>query len=160
MTEFGNLPTDDIIPASDISSVAAGSLVATDVQAALNELDTEKAVATSPIAAATALKAPVPIAFADRATFADGDTTPSVAGGNFFMANNSGATSITTFDDGEEGQIIVILAVGTTTTIVAGGGSPAMYLTGGTNFVMGNLTSLTLIALPGGDWLEIARKAT
>lgn len=41
--------TTDAHDASAISSVAAGNLVATDVQAALNELDTEKAAAASAV---------------------------------------------------------------------------------------------------------------
>jgi hypothetical protein len=38
--------------------------------------------------------------------FADGDTTPSVAGGTLFRTANTGATTITDFDDGTPGQVI------------------------------------------------------
>ena len=52
--------------------------------------------------------------------FLDGDTSPSVKGGRFFIAANTAATSIVTFDDGVPGQEIVILATNANTTILHG----------------------------------------
>jgi len=48
--------------------------------------------------------------FQFRGTFADGDTSPSVAAGSgvYFFANTS-ATTVDTFDDGVNGQVIVCL---------------------------------------------------
>ena len=51
------------------------------------------------------------------ATFTDGDTTPSVAGGEVFKTSNSSATTITDFDDGVAGQIIKIIFGDNNTTI-------------------------------------------
>jgi len=50
-------------------------------------------------------------------TFADGDTTPSVAGGMVFKTNNSSSTTITNFDDGVEGQVIWVIFGDSNTTI-------------------------------------------
>jgi hypothetical protein len=47
--------------------------------------------------------------------FADADSTPSVAKGNFFKTANTGATTITMFDDGLDGQFIFVVLDGNTT---------------------------------------------
>lgn len=57
----------------------------------------------------------------DQYDFANGDTTPSVAGRRHWRANNSGATTITAFDDGPDGHEIVIRAQNANTTIQHGG---------------------------------------
>lgn len=52
-----------------------------------------------------------------QATFTDGDATPSVGGGNLFLASNSAPTTITNFDGGMEGQEITIDFANGNTTI-------------------------------------------
>lgn len=50
--------------------------------------------------------------------FVDGDTTPSVLGGNFFRTtNNTGPTTVTNFEDGYNGQIIMVEVNDVNTTI-------------------------------------------
>ena len=51
-----------------------------------------------------------------RKVFNNGDTTPSVKGGNWFVAGNRMPTVITDFDDGIEGQQIVIICATPNTT--------------------------------------------
>lgn len=50
-------------------------------------------------------------------TFADGDTTPSVAQGRIFKTANTGATTYTMLDDGSEGETIMFLFDDSNTTI-------------------------------------------
>lgn len=50
--------------------------------------------------------------------FADGDTTPSVAGGYYYETQNTGATSITKFDDWFPGQLVFIRLGDDNTTFV------------------------------------------
>lgn len=51
-------------------------------------------------------------------TFADGDTTPSVATPNaLFKTSNTGATTITDLDDGYSGQIVTVLFGDANTTV-------------------------------------------
>lgn len=51
------------------------------------------------------------------ASFADGDTTPSVDGGTGFKFSNTSATSVTTFDDAYEGKNISVIGDGNTTLV-------------------------------------------
>lgn len=61
------------------------------------------------------------VVFPNEVTFADGDTTPSIATANDFVTANTGATSITTFDDGDYvGQQIRIRIGDANTTFVNG----------------------------------------
>lgn len=48
--------------------------------------------------------------------FSNGDTTPSVKGGNFFGVNNAAAATITGLDDGIEGQIVYLTTFNSNTT--------------------------------------------
>lgn len=55
-----------------------------------------------------------------KLTFADGDTTPSVQGSDFFVCANTGATAITAFDDLVEGKKVSILLDANTTIVRSG----------------------------------------
>jgi len=86
-------------------------------------------------------------------TFADGDTTPSVADSDTFKTNNSAATSITTFDDGKTGQKITIIFGDSNTTIVHGSG---IILNGGTN-VTPSANNVMGFVYDGANWYETSR---
>jgi hypothetical protein len=55
--------------------------------------------------------------------FANGDTTPDISAGNFFVCSNTGSTTITNFDNGGEGQEITILFTNANTIITATAGN-------------------------------------
>jgi len=55
--------------------------------------------------------------FGPAQVFSDGDTTPSVSGGTWFITNNSSPTTITYLDDAVEGQQVWILINDNNTTI-------------------------------------------
>lgn len=76
-------------------------------------------------------------------TFVDADTTPSVAGGNWFKEANTGATVITALDNHYAGQEIIILFTTGNTTIQDGAN---LQLAGGANFVGSANDILTLIS--------------
>jgi len=91
------------------------------------------------------------------ATFAGGDTTPSVrvSGGevlktNVFRCNANG--TITTFDDGVEGQEITVLLDGST-TLVHGA---TLKLAGGSNLT-GTANDVVRLVLISGVWYETGR---
>ena len=86
-------------------------------------------------------------------TFADADTTPTVANGNLFKASNTGATSITAFDDGVNGQVIRIIFTNGNTTIVAGAN---MKLAAGLNLV-GTADDTLSLVFDGTSWFELSR---
>jgi hypothetical protein len=84
-------------------------------------------------------------------TFADGDTTPTVAAGNVFKTANTGATTITNFDDGVANQQIVVICNDSNTTLSDSGSlSLAGALTCAAN------KTITLV-LDGSTWRELAR---
>jgi hypothetical protein len=58
-----------------------------------------------------------PLIFAPRKVFTDGDTTPSVADGNRFVATYTTGATITKFDDGYDGHIITLMSTSATVTI-------------------------------------------
>lgn len=106
-------------------------------------------------AAANTLKTDDGFIYRNRQLFGDGDTTPSVAGGNFFACVNTSGTSITTYDDGTNGQVVVVQGNANTTWVHSSG----FLLAGAANLVSGANTTLTMI-YTGGEWIEVARKAT
>lgn len=90
-------------------------------------------------------------------TFADGDTTPTVRGGNQFVEANTGATLISALDHALDQQIIDIRFTTANTTIVAGAN---MRLAGGLDFVGSAFDSLTLKRIGSGGgayWQEKCR---
>lgn len=88
-------------------------------------------------------------------SFAVGDTTPSVAGGNVWREVNTGATVITAFDDGLNSQEITILFTTGNTTITDGA---SLQLAGGVDFVGSANDILTLIRIATA-WFEKSRSA-
>lgn len=84
-------------------------------------------------------------------TFANADTTPSVAGRKFFRFNNSGATTVTMFDDGTPGQEIFILCAEANTTMTDGGN---LKLNGGFTCSADDIIRLVFTA---GVWYEQSR---
>lgn len=58
-----------------------------------------------------------PLIHAPRIIFADGDTTPSVADGNRFIATNTNPTTITIFDNGADGQELFLMSTNDNTTV-------------------------------------------
>lgn len=85
-------------------------------------------------------------------TFADADTTPSVANNNCFVANNTAGTTITNFDDGVASQIIIIHFANGNTTVARNNS----FLAGGVNFTGTGDDTITL-QKRGDFWYEIAR---
>lgn len=86
-------------------------------------------------------------------TFPDGDESPSVSGGEFFLANNSQTTEITEFDGGVANQIVTIYFATGHTTIVHGG---TLRLMGGESktFLEGDVSKFIF---SGFNWYEIGR---
>lgn len=70
-----------------------------------------------------------PIIHKNADIFTNGDTTPSISGGNLFRTANAAPTSITTFDDGVNGQEFRIIVEDANTTFVHSAG----MLIGGSN---------------------------
>lgn len=94
---------------------------------------------------------------ASGGTFTSGDTTPSVRGGEVFIASNSAATTITNFDDAQPGQEITLLAGNANTTVQY---NANIYLAGSVNFAMPDNGVLRLLRNPANTaWYEIARKS-
>jgi hypothetical protein len=122
--------------AATVSSVPAGSISATNVQAALNELDSEKAPLASP-------------------TFIG---TPSLPTGTIAItqapANNSTALATTAYVDNAASTAVTAASTailgGTGILPVIKGGTGASTLTG---LVKGNGTSPLTAAVPGTDYL-------
>ena len=89
-------------------------------------------------------------------SFAADDTTPSVAGGNFFnTVENTGATAITALDDGLPGQMVVIKC---------GHATNAPTIADSGNFIIAGAwepnavgETITLINFSGNYWTEISR---
>ena len=87
-------------------------------------------------------------------TFADGDTSPDVLGGNVFKTANTVATSITTFDSEIAGHNITIIIGDTNTTFVHGAG--VMLLSGTINWTPAPGDTITLVS-DGTVWYEVGR---
>ena len=95
------------------------------------------------------------------ATFTDGDETPSIAGGEFFLTANTGATTITGFDGpAANGHKITIIFGDAVTTLAA---SATLVLEGGQASPLNDfgpaavLDHITLI-YDGTQWSEDSRK--
>lgn len=86
-------------------------------------------------------------------TFADADTTPTVAGSRLFKSANTGATSITTFDDGVAGQRIDIIFGDANTTLVDGA---TLVLRTGGNYTPAATDTWTGV-FDGSVWYELTR---
>jgi hypothetical protein len=89
----------------------------------------------------------------NRITFTNGDTTPSVSGGYFFVEANTGATTITNFDDAQDGQEIPILFTTGNTTIQD---NANIQLVGGANFV-GSANDILKLKRVGTVFYEVSR---
>lgn len=88
-------------------------------------------------------------------TFANGDTTPSVALSRVFKTNNAAGTTVTALDDGVSGQEVTIIATDANTTLQhAGGGS--LRLQGSVNYTMGVDDTIRLVN-DGTNWYENGR---
>jgi len=88
-------------------------------------------------------------------TFADGDTTPSVAGNNIFYMDNTGDTTITDFDDAVDGQMITIYFTDTESNTITRNNA---YLAGGNSFVSTQFDIITLIYRGATTyWYEVSR---
>jgi hypothetical protein len=92
-------------------------------------------------------------------TFADGDTDPSVDGGEHFKTANTGATVITNFDDpanepGADGQKITILFQDTNTTIQH---NANINLQGGIDFGASAVGDIMHLVYDGSRWEENGR---
>jgi hypothetical protein len=88
--------------------------------------------------------------------FANGDTTPSVSGGNVFETNNTGATLITNFTGGAAGQTITIVFHDANTQ-VENNGAAIFLKAGGMNFASTANDTLTLVCTNGTKWYEVSR---
>lgn len=84
--------------------------------------------------------------------FADGESTPSVSGGNVFTTSNSSATTITSLDDGRPGQMVTIV-FGDANTMISDAGS--FHLAGG--FASTPDDTLQLESTDGTNWYEVGR---
>lgn len=87
--------------------------------------------------------------------FANGDTTPSVKGGNVFYCGNTNPTSITAFDDGKNGQDIVVLLDGNTTIVHSSG----LRCAGSANLV-GTTNDTVRFTKIGGNWYQTSNVVT
>lgn len=87
-------------------------------------------------------------------TFSNGDTTPTVAGSNSFLASNTSATSITNFDDGVQGQLIRVKATNGNTTLVHD--ATKIKMRGGANFTMLANTVLAFERDASNIWWEVS----
>ena len=87
-------------------------------------------------------------------SFADGDTTPSVAYADYWQFANTGATSVTMFDSGVDGQEIVVRGSSNTTIVH---NTSFIRLKGGVNAT--GLTSDNLFRFKqiSGIWFEQSR---
>lgn len=86
-------------------------------------------------------------------TFADGDTSPTVAGSRLFKTANTGATSITTFDDAIAGQQITIIIGDANTTLVDGA---TLVLAGSANWTPAATDTWSGV-YDGTAWYETGR---
>jgi hypothetical protein len=87
-------------------------------------------------------------------TLAVGSATPSVAAGNLFVEANPTAVTITNFTSPTVGQRITIVGQYGVTTVA---NNPNIVLKGGANALLGVNQSISLIYVPGGAWVEVAR---
>ena len=91
----------------------------------------------------------------DSASISDGDTSPSVSGGNVFVtSSNTGATEITTFDDATVGQIIYVIGgSNSNSSTISDGGEFNLSAT----FTASVDDVLILYAQAADDFIEIGR---
>lgn len=89
-------------------------------------------------------------------TFADGDTTPSVANGNVFKTSNSSATTVTGFDDGSAGQVITVIFMDNNTTLDH---SATLRLEGSVDWSPPAYSVINLV-YDGSGWFETSRKTS
>lgn len=90
-------------------------------------------------------------------TWAAGDTSPSVIGGNrYHQTANTASVSITTLDDGIDGQEVVIRVNDAFTTFV---NSTGLRLSGATNWAATTFDTITFTRM-GGVWIEQSRSTT
>lgn len=87
------------------------------------------------------------------ATFADADTSPSVASRKDWLASNTAPTTITAFDDGVNAQGITIRATNGNTTIAHGG---TIVNKGGVNAVLPSNGIISYVR-QSGTWYEVSR---
>ena len=90
-------------------------------------------------------------------SFAEADTTPSVADGTVFLTWNGNVT-ITGFDDGGEAQVIHLISDaegGTATTLSQ---SSALQLRDQLDWAMIDNDTITLVSTTGANWFEVGRK--
>lgn len=90
----------------------------------------------------------------DQQGFADGDTTPSVASGDYFYVANSSPTSITTLDDGVVGNEVTLYFTNGNTTLV---NSSVFKLQGGANWNPPAGSNITMFLTDGYGWMQKSR---
>ena len=88
---------------------------------------------------------------------ANGDTTPSVAGGSVLLTSNAAATSVTRFDDGRRGQRITLVFGDANTTLVHG---PDLRLNGSANYKGAPGKIKEFVTADGTVWYDCARPTT
>lgn len=84
--------------------------------------------------------------------FANGDTTPSVTGADYWIVQN--AVTITALDDGNVGDVVVIRALGATIILQ---NSAALAMRGGIDLTLLTTESATMQKITATDWVEIDR---
>jgi hypothetical protein len=135
-----------------ILDVDIGQPLATDVA-----LGTSNAIAPTQRAVKTYVDAKV-VSGVGVSSFTPGDTTPSVAGGNIFLADyDSSPASITFFHDGVDGQTITVIVSGTGVDFTNG---VSLHLAGAANWTTaadGDTITLVFSSGKGSAWYEVSR---
>ncbi|MCB7129899.1 MAG: hypothetical protein J3T61_10230, partial [Candidatus Brocadiales bacterium] len=88
--------------------------------------------------------------------FTDGDTTPSVLDGNFFVTSNTGATTISDFNDGFPGQT-VILRINDANTTIADNANFNLWSGANTTYAS---SDLIMFQFDGTAWQETPHRTT
>lgn len=94
------------------------------------------------------------------ATFTDGDTTPSIAGGSHFKTANTAPTTITDFNDPAPGGHEITIVFGDTDTTLQA--SASLVLQGGQSspaqdFGASAILDTMVLLYDGTRWVEVSR---
>lgn len=85
-------------------------------------------------------------------TFADGDSTPSVSSGDFWITANTSKSNVSNLDDGRVGQEVTICARDGNTTIVHGAG---LYLKSKVNRTLERDETIRFVMFEANRWDEV-----